>query len=113
MQDLLGTTLTLLAACSLAAVVTAKLRAPALLGYIVVGAVLGPSVAAWIVPGAALSFLSELGVALLLFLVGLEFSLSHFWLIRKTVPPSAIGVPYCTGGTSASPGFARRGCVLA
>jgi CPA2 family monovalent cation:H+ antiporter-2 len=85
MQDLLGTTLTLLAACSLAAVVTAKLKAPALLGYIVVGAVLGPSVAAWIVPGAALSFLSELGVALLLFLVGLEFSLSHFWLIRKTV----------------------------
>ena len=30
-------------------------------------------------------FLSELGVALLLFLVGLEFSLSHFWLTRKTV----------------------------
>ena len=85
MQDLLGTTLTLLAACSLAAVVTAKLKTPALLGYIVVGAVLGPSVAAWIVPGAPLSFLSELGVALLLFLVGLEFSLSHFWLTRTTV----------------------------
>lgn len=50
MQDLLGTTLTLLAACSLAAVVTAKLKTPALLGYIVVGAVLGPSVAAWILP---------------------------------------------------------------
>jgi CPA2 family monovalent cation:H+ antiporter-2 len=85
MQDLLGTTLTLLAACSLAAVVTAKLKTPALLGYIVVGAVLGPSVAAWVVPGAPLRFLSELGVALLLFLVGLEFSLSHFWLTRKTV----------------------------
>jgi len=85
MQDLLGTTLILLAACSLAAVVTAKLKAPALLGYLVVGAVLGPSVAAWVVPGEALSFLSELGVALLLFLVGLEFSLSHFWLTRKTV----------------------------
>lgn len=85
MQDLLGTTLILLAACSLAAVVTAKLKAPALLSYLVVGAVLGPSVAAWIVPGAALSFLSELGVALLLFLVGLEFSLGHFWLTRKTV----------------------------
>lgn len=85
MQDLLGTTLMLLAACSLSAVVTARLKVPALLGYIVVGAVLGPSVAAWIVPGEALSFLSELGVALLLFLVGLEFSLSHFWLIRNTV----------------------------
>jgi hypothetical protein len=38
-----------------------------------------------LIPGGALDFLSELGVALLLFLVGLEFSLGHFWLIRKTV----------------------------
>jgi CPA2 family monovalent cation:H+ antiporter-2 len=85
MQDLLGTTFILLVACSLAAVVTAMLKAPALLGYLAVGAALGPSVAAWIVPGPALSFLSELGVALLLFMVGLEFSLGHFWLTRKTV----------------------------
>jgi hypothetical protein len=61
MQDLLGTTLILLVACSLAAVVTAMLKLPALLGYLAVGAALGPSLAAWIVPGAALSFLSELG----------------------------------------------------
>ncbi len=85
MQDLLGTTLALLAACSVAAVVTAALRIPTLLGYLTVGAVLGPSLFAWVVPGPALSFLSELGVALLLFMVGLEFSLGHFWLTRKTV----------------------------
>ncbi|WP_240126961.1 cation:proton antiporter domain-containing protein [Thermomonas alba] len=85
MQDLLATTLTLLAACSLAAVLAYKLKAPTLLGYLVIGAVLGPSVTALVVPGPALNFLSELGVALLLFMVGLEFSLSHFWLTRKTV----------------------------
>jgi CPA2 family monovalent cation:H+ antiporter-2 len=85
MQDLLGTTLILLAGCSLAAVITASLEVPALLGYLAVGALLGPSLAAWIVPGPALSFLSELGVALLLFMVGLEFSLGHFWLTRKNV----------------------------
>lgn len=85
MQDLLGSTAVLLAACSLAAVVTAMLKLPALLGYLAVGAALGPSSAAWIVPGPALNFLSELGVALLLFMVGLEFSLGHFWLTRKTV----------------------------
>lgn len=85
MQDLLGATLILLAACSLAAVLAAALRVPTLLGYLAVGALLGPSVLAWIKPGPALSFLSELGVALLLFMVGLEFSLGHFWLTRKTV----------------------------
>ena len=85
MQGLLGVTLSLLAACSLAAVVTAALRVPALLGYLAVGALLGPSVTGVIAPGEALDFLSELGVALLLFMVALEFSLGHFWLTRKTV----------------------------
>lgn len=85
MQGLLGVTLSLLAACSLAAVVTAAFRVPALLGYLSVGVVLGPSVIGVIAPGETLSFLSELGVALLLFMVGLEFSLGHFWLTRKTV----------------------------
>lgn len=85
MQDLLGATLILLAACSLAAVATAAFRVPALLGYLAAGALLGPSVTGVIAPGEALDFLSELGVALLLFMVGLEFSLGHFWLTRKTV----------------------------
>lgn len=85
MQDLLGATMILLAACSLAAVATAAFRVPALLGYLAVGALLGPSVSGVVAPGEALDFLSELGVALLLFMVGLEFSLGHFWLSRKTV----------------------------
>ncbi len=78
-QGLLGTTLILLAACSLAAMATAAFRVPALLGYLL-------SALYWalshrrIAPGETLSFLSELGVALLLFMVGLEFSLGDFWL---------------------------------
>ena len=59
MQGLLGVTLSLLAACSLAAVVTAAFRVPALLGYLAVGALLGPSVTGVITPGETLSFLSE------------------------------------------------------
>ena len=78
MQGLLGVTLSLLAACSLAAVATAAFRVPALLGYLAAGALLGPSVTGVIAPGEALDFLSELGVALLLFMVALEFSLGHF-----------------------------------
>ena len=85
MQGLLSVTLILLAGCSVAAVVTAAFRVPTLLGYLTVGALLGPSVSGVIAPGDTLNFLSELGVALLLFMVGLEFSLGHFWLTRKTV----------------------------
>ena len=59
MQDLLGATLILLAACSLAAVATAAFRVPALLGYLSVGVVLGPSVTGVIAPGETLTFLSE------------------------------------------------------
>lgn len=62
MQDLLGTTLILLAACSLAVVATAAFRVPALLGYLAVGALLGPSVSGVIAPGEALTFISELGL---------------------------------------------------
>lgn len=85
MHDMLGMTLVLLAGCSLAAALAVRLRIPTLLGYLLVGVLLGPSVMSWVTPGVALGFLSELGVALLLFMVGLEFSLGHFWLTRKTV----------------------------
>jgi CPA2 family monovalent cation:H+ antiporter-2 len=83
--DLLTPTLILVAACSLAALLTARLHIPSLLGYLSVGVLLGPALLAWIVPGPALTFLSELGVALILFMVGLEFYLSHFWLTRRAV----------------------------
>jgi CPA2 family monovalent cation:H+ antiporter-2 len=65
MEDLLGTTLILLVACSLAAVSAAALRVPTVLGYLAVGVVLGPSVSGVVAPGETLDFLSELGVALL------------------------------------------------
>jgi len=85
MQDLVGTTLILLAACSLAAVLTARLKVSTFLGHLVIGALLGASTTGWVMPGQTLSFLSGLAVALLLFMVGLEFSPGHFWLTRKTV----------------------------
>lgn len=85
MESLLVTVLALLAACSLAALVAGALEVPTLLGYLTVGVLLGPSALAVIQPGPVLSQLSELGVALLLFMVGLEFSVSHFWRNRRAV----------------------------
>jgi Kef-type K+ transport system membrane component KefB len=48
------------------------IRLPGVVGEIVIGCVLGPSVLGWIIPSEPLEVLSEIGVVLLLFSVGLE-----------------------------------------
>jgi len=71
----------------IAAVVTAalilglllqRLRQPAIVGYIIAGAVLGPSGLELIGDREAVSLLAELGVLLLLFVIGMELSLRGF-----------------------------------
>jgi CPA2 family monovalent cation:H+ antiporter-2 len=102
-QDLLTLSLLLLVGCGLAAMGASYLRVPTVLGYLAVAVLLGPSVLGWVGPGPALSFLSEVGVVLLLFIVGLEFSVRHFWATRKTVLTAGIlqmgmiGVPVAGG----------------
>ncbi len=76
MPDLFATTLILFAAAVVAAAVSARLRLPTLLGYLAAGVALGPSITGILHPGPALTFLAEVGVVLLLFTVGLEFSVS-------------------------------------
>ena len=48
------------------------IRLPSVVGEIVIGCVLGPSVLGWVTPSEPLEVLSEIGVVLLLFSVGLE-----------------------------------------
>lgn len=73
-QLLLDIVLTLTAALVLG-IVLEKLRMNAIVGYLIAGIVIGPGVAGWIHSGVALVGLSEVGIALLLFTIGLEFSL--------------------------------------
>ncbi len=49
-----------------------RLRLPSVVGEIVAGCVTGPSVLGWITPSEPLEVLSEIGVVLLLFSVGVE-----------------------------------------
>ncbi len=48
------------------------IRLPSVVGEIVIGCLLGPSVLGWVMPSEPLDVLSEIGVVLLLFSVGLE-----------------------------------------
>ncbi|MBI2706782.1 MAG: cation:proton antiporter [Proteobacteria bacterium] len=55
-----------------------KLKQPAILGYILAGVILGPSVFGFIENREMVSFLAELGVLMLLFVVGMELDLRSF-----------------------------------
>ena len=75
----------LLAATVVTLVLFERLRLPLLLAYLFVGIFLGPSGLAWIPHTEDLHFLAEFGVVLMLFTVGLEFSLGRLWTLRKQV----------------------------
>ena len=57
----------------------------AVLGYLAAGAVIGPHVLNFAHDSEATSHLSEFGVILLLFIIGLELSPQRLWLMRRAV----------------------------
>ena len=62
-----------------------KLKLGATLGYIVGGAVIGPYVLGLIEDPESLSGIADIGIALLLFIVGLELHPSRLWRLRKDI----------------------------
>lgn len=67
-----------------------RLKQPALIGYILAGIVLGPSVMGVIHGEKEISFLAELGILLLLFIIGLELDLRNFARIYKIAIGTAV-----------------------
>jgi Kef-type K+ transport system membrane component KefB len=63
------------------------LRAPLVIAFVVVGLVVGPSAAGLVEPGGELELLAQLGVALLLFVVGLKLDLH---VIRRLGPVAVV-----------------------
>ena len=61
-----------------------RLRQPAIVGYILVGIALGPGGFGLIQPTSALTTMAELGVIMLLFLIGMELSLRAFVAVLQT-----------------------------
>ena len=56
---------------------------PVIVGYILVGMLLGPSFLGLVSPGGEISFLSQLGILLLLFIIGLELDVHRFMDVYK------------------------------
>lgn len=61
----------------------ARLRLPALVGLLVAGAAIGPSGLGWVADVHEVEAVAEIGVALLLFAIGLELSLEKLIALRR------------------------------
>ncbi len=62
-----------------------RLKLGATLGYIVAGALIGPEVLGLIEDPQQLTSVTDIGIALLLFIVGLELQPSRLWRLRKDI----------------------------
>lgn len=75
----------ILGAAVVVALVFHRLRLPALVGYVVAGAFLGPDGFGLVRSAEQVDRLSEVGVVLLLFTIGIEFSLEKLLAARRSV----------------------------
>ncbi len=62
-----------------------KIKIPTIIGYLLTGIVAGPHALAIIQSLKEIELMAEIGIILLLFSIGLEFSLNHLLKIRKIV----------------------------
>ena len=67
-----------------------RLKLPALVGYLIAGIIIGPSTPGFVADVELAGQLAEIGVMLLMFGVGLHFSIDDLLSVRKIALPGAI-----------------------
>jgi len=70
--------------------IAVRLKLPALVGYLLAGIVIGPFTPGFVADTALASQLAEIGVMLLMFGVGLHFSLDDLLSVKKIALPGAV-----------------------
>jgi monovalent cation:proton antiporter-2 (CPA2) family protein len=91
----------LLAAAVVFVSVSRRLGFGSILGYLVAGVVVGPFGLGLITESERIAEISELGVIMLLFLIGLELRVQRIWLMRKAVFGLGAAQMALTGGALA------------
>ena len=87
------------------------LRQPVILGYLVAGAVAGPLGFGWVQDSANIGIISEIGLILLLFVIGLEMNLTELKTSGRALLVAGLGqFPLCV--LIALPAFALIGVLL-
>jgi monovalent cation:proton antiporter-2 (CPA2) family protein len=85
LPPMLVTLVALLAAAVLLVSLSRRLGLGSILGYLVAGLVIGPSGLRLVTDVESISEISELGVLMLLFIIGLELRLPRVWAMRRSV----------------------------
>ncbi len=75
----------MLALCVLAVALMRRVHMPAILGYLAVGVIAGPASLGWLPDTDTIRLLGEIGIAFLLFSIGLEFSWAQLVALRRAV----------------------------
>jgi monovalent cation:H+ antiporter-2, CPA2 family len=70
--------------------IAVRLQLPALVGYLIAGIIIGPATPGFVADLELSSQLAEMGVMLLMFGVGLHFSLNQLLAVRRIALPGAI-----------------------
>ena len=86
-DDVFAEIAVILLVSALAGLVAVRLHQPVVVAFVVVGVVVGPSVLGVVEPGSELELFAELGVALLLFVVGLKLDLH---VVRQLGPVAVV-----------------------
>lgn len=81
--DTFGTTALILVVAAAIAFLAHRARQPLIIAFIIVGIIAGPSVFDWVSDAEALELFAEIGIAILLFLVGLKLDVN---LVRSVGP---------------------------
>lgn len=84
-MSVLGSAVIFLAATVIAVPIFKKLKLGSILGYLVAGLVIGPQVMNWVNDPVTILHFAELGVVLLLFVIGLELQPEKLWRMRNQI----------------------------
>ncbi len=90
LEYLLRDSVVLLASAVAVVLLTARLRIPPVVALLLTGVLIGPSAFGWISDTEEVEIFAEIGVVLLLFVIGLELSLERLRELRR---------PFIVGGT--------------
>ncbi|HSX60583.1 MAG TPA: monovalent cation:proton antiporter-2 (CPA2) family protein [Tahibacter sp.] len=101
-HTILQYTVVLLAAAVVAVPIAKRFELGAVLGYLIAGAVIGPSGFKLLQNPEQIAHISELGVVLLLFVIGLELSPQRLWVMRKAVFGAGLAQVLATAGVIAA-----------
>ncbi|MDF0734230.1 monovalent cation:proton antiporter-2 (CPA2) family protein [Pseudomonas entomophila] len=108
--SLLQTAVIFLLAAVVAVPLAKRLQLGAVIGYLLAGVAIGPQALGLVRDTQSVAHISELGVVLLLFIIGLELSPRRLWLMRKAVFGVGLAQVLLTGaviGAIAVFGFAQ------